>query len=496
MLPRFELMVAASADSAVLDSRSSGSRVEVAAALMQQPIALAPPPTGRAVIGQVSAAAEAFAVTPGLPVGEAFARCPQLKLVPPDPVAAASGWEAVLRALENIGAEVESDPDKPGIVFFESSGLEPLHRGFDGLIAAVRDAIGRPVRIGAAQTRFIALAAARTARPRKPRVIGNDLQRREFLANAPVGWLALYSKQCEQLAATLEKLGIETLGEFAVLRRAQVAERFGRIGLTARDLIYGQEPPLRPRRPAERLSERIELIDDAEGQGQNLQGAMAGDLERALTLLIERLLARPERADRTLRGFTLHASFIEGGSWSTRGLMREPTADPVRIKLIAERKLLELPEPASALEFSVDGFGPLDHEVLTLLHEDSPTERKHRLKVASEQARQAAGSPQKVARVVLMNEGSRLPERRAALSPGPVPLGRPKPAQLRADGEGNPLALRGHPVDQERERWVVEDRWWTGSPVRRRYFELVLKGGSNAVVFQDLKTKRWFEQRA
>ncbi len=31
---------------------------------------------------------------------------------------------------------------------------------------------------------------------------------------------------------------------------------------------------------------------------------------------------------------------------------------------------------------------------------------------------------------------------------------------------------------------------------RRRYFELVLKGGSNAVVFQDLKTKRWFEQRA
>lgn len=492
MLPRFELMVAAGRSEAA----GPRSHAETAKALMSQPIALAPPPTGRAVIGQVSAAAEAFAVTPGLAVGEAFARCPQLKLVPPDPAAAATGWEWVLQAVEGIGAEVESDPDAPGTLFFESAGLEPLHRGFDGVIAAVRDAIGRPVRIGSAQTRFVALAAARTARPRRPRIIRNDFERREFLANAPVAWLGLFSKQCEELAATLDKLGIETLGEFAVLRRAQIAERFGRIGLTARDLVHGQEPPLRPRKPSERLSERIDLIDDAEGQGSHARGAMSGDLERALTLLIERLVARPERAGRTLRGFSLNASFVEGGSWSTRALMREPTADPMRIKLVLERKLLELPEPASALGLTALGFGPLDHQVMTLIDDDSDEERSRRLKVASEQARQAAGSPEKVARVVRMNEGTRLPERRAALSPGPVPLGRPRPAQLRADRDGVPIALRGRPVTHERERWVVEDRWWTASPVRRRYFEVVLDGGSNAVVFQDLRSGRWFEQWA
>lgn len=491
MLPRFELMVAA--------ARGGRSHGDVAKTLMQQPIALAPPPTGRPVIGQVSAAAEAFAVTPGLAVGEAFARCPQLKLVPPDPAAAATGWERVLQAVEAIGAEVESDPAKPGTLFFKSDGLEPLHRGFDGVIAAVRDAIGRPVRIGAAGSRFVAMAAARTARPRRPRIIHNDLERREFLANAPVAWLGLHDKQLEVLAATLEKLGIETLGELAVLRRAQVAERFGRTGLAARDLVYGQEPPLRPRRPAENLSERIELVDDAEGQaslGEHARGAMSGDLERALTLLIERLVARPERANRTLRGLVLHASFVEGGSWSTHAILREPTADPARIKLVLERKLLDLPEPAAALEIVANGFGPLDHQALTLLEDDSEQEKKRRLKVASEQARQAAGSPEKVARVVRMNEGSRLPERRAALSPGPVMLGRPRPAQLRADREGVPVAVRGRPVEQERERWVVEDRWWTTSPVRRRYFEVVLQGGANAVVFQDLKSGRWFEQRA
>jgi protein ImuB len=486
MLPRFELLVAAAPAAAGADVRQ---------ALMREPIALAPAPGARPVIGQVSAAAEAFAVTPGLPVGEAFARCPQLKLVPPDPARAGSAWEWVLQALEGLGAEIESDPDSPGTLFFESAGLEPLHRGFDGVIAAVRNAIRRPVRIGAGPTRFIAQSAARTARPRKPKVIHNDLERRDFLANAPVGWLASHSPGCAQLATTLEKLGIATLGEFAVLRRAQVAERFGRIGLTARDLIYGQEPPLRPRKPAERLKEQIELIDDAAPQGAE-RGALTGDLERAVDLLIERLLARPERAGRTIRGFTLGARFVEGGSWSARGIMRVPTADAGRVRLVAMQKLKELPEPAAALELTVDGFGPLDHETATLFGDDSPEERAARLKTASEQARQAAGSSEKVARVMRLDEDSRVPERRAALSPGPVPLMQPQPAQVGSDKEGNPLRLRGKRVEQQRERWVVEDGWWTQRPVRRRYFELVLEGGANAVVFQDLGSRRWYLQAA
>ena len=33
---------------------------------------------------------------------------------------------------------------------------------------------------------------------------------------------------------------------------------------------------------------------------------------------------------------------------------------------------------------------------------------------------------------------------------------------------------------------MVEDRWWTARPLRRRYFELVLEDGRNVVVFRDL----------
>jgi len=43
---------------------------------------------------------------------------------------------------------------------------------------------------------------------------------------------------------------------------------------------------------------------------------------------------------------------------------------------------------------------------------------------------------------------------------------------------------------------VVEDRWWTGRPVRRRYFELVLGDGRDVTVFCVLGRGRWFSQRA
>ena len=75
-------------------------------------------------------------------------------------------------------------------------------------------------------------------------------------------------------------------------------------------------------------------------------------------------------------------------------------------------------------------------------------------------------------------------------------LGTPRPAAVRADARGLPLSLGRTAVESVAEEWVVEDRWWTGRPLRRRYFELVLAGGRNAVVFRDLCGGSWFEQRS
>jgi hypothetical protein len=55
--------------------------------------------------------------------------------------------------------------------------------------------------------------------------------------------------------------------------------------------------------------------------------------------------------------------------------------------------------------------------------------------------------------------------------------------------------VAGVAVDCVLEEWVVEDRWWTGLPVRRRYFELALVDGRNLSVFRDLVSGGWFLQR-
>jgi hypothetical protein len=80
---------------------------------------------------------------------------------------------------------------------------------------------------------------------------------------------------------------------------------------------------------------------------------------------------------------------------------------------------------------------------------------------------------------------------------GPRRLARPRPVAVVARARGGPpAAVDGVPVEAVLEEWVVEDRWWTGRPLRRRYFELLLEGGRNVVVFCDLVRGRWFAQRA
>ena len=75
-------------------------------------------------------------------------------------------------------------------------------------------------------------------------------------------------------------------------------------------------------------------------------------------------------------------------------------------------------------------------------------------------------------------------------------LSEPRPVAVRAGPGGAPAALGEREVDAVREEWVVEDRWWTSRPLRRRYFELVLADGRNTVVFRDLVGGGWFVQRA
>jgi hypothetical protein len=67
--------------------------------------------------------------------------------------------------------------------------------------------------------------------------------------------------------------------------------------------------------------------------------------------------------------------------------------------------------------------------------------------------------------------------------------------KVAAQGRGRPVRVDGRAVDAVRESWLVEDRWWTDRPVRRRYWEVVTTDGRDLVVFRDLVGGGWFLQR-
>jgi hypothetical protein len=75
-------------------------------------------------------------------------------------------------------------------------------------------------------------------------------------------------------------------------------------------------------------------------------------------------------------------------------------------------------------------------------------------------------------------------------------LNEPCTALVESHADGTPRRVNRQDVAVLREEWRVVDRWWTEEPVSRRYFDVVLETGENAVVFHDDDVGSWFTQRA
>jgi hypothetical protein len=81
------------------------------------------------------------------------------------------------------------------------------------------------------------------------------------------------------------------------------------------------------------------------------------------------------------------------------------------------------------------------------------------------------------------------------VSPRTRRLAVPRPADVVAGPGGRPEAVDRHEVVAVRESWLIEDRWWTDRPLRRRYWEVVTVDGRDLVVFRELADGRWFRHR-
>jgi len=322
--------------------------------------------------------------------------------------------EAMVRGLEAIGAAVESE--RVGEAFFALDGLRGIHGGDSaGVLAAARKAVGRERRIGVAPTRLASFAAAWKA-PRRSSAPGNaavvpPAALRSFVAPLRVAILPFRLDppltEVEQLVLALERLGVETLGALAGISADQMADRFGPLGLEALRLARGEEDPLCPRAPHEELAEEVALPEGAAGR----------QLDRALGLLVDRLLAAPQRRGRTLLGLRLGALLSAGGSWSVEQGLGRPSASARVLRSVLAPRLEALPSPATALRLRAVGLGPPAADQLELsVGGEEP--RRRRLGAAVREVRSVQGA-EALLKVLPVDLSSRVPERWAALTPFP-----------------------------------------------------------------------------
>ena len=222
-------------------------------------------------------------------------------------------------------------------------------------------------------------------------------------------------------------------------------------------------------------------------------------LERGLGLLIDRLIARRERRGRTFRAVALSAVLVEqGGTWREQVVFREALADPVRMRLALR--------PAPGADAGARRAAPVGGGALRAAHErpalaargpgggaggaasrgDPPDARGGwpRCRDAGARGRSLLALPRA--------PGDADPVRGTDRSAPPVG----SPARRGDRGRRRePAEVDSRTVDAVRESWLVEDRWWTERPLRRRYWEVVTTCGRDEVVFHDLMSGRWWRQR-
>jgi protein ImuB len=370
--------------------------------LALRPAALAPLPGTEPLLGPVTAAAEQLGVRPGMRMGEALAICPDLVLVEQDPAAAEQAWEEILQALEDSGFAV--DPAQAGCVYFETRGVERLYGGLEPALKRSLAAVASTwdARVGAADRRFAALAAATVARAGQVLIV-SDERVPEFLAPLPLELVPLEPRR----RAELHELGVKKVGQLAGLPGSAVAERLGPDGRRAWGLARGGKASrVRGRRPP---AEIVEALEFPEAVGNELT------LRRAFGALLETLLARPERRDRFIRKLALSARLVGGGSWRRSVTLRDATTEPERLKAALAPKLTELPAPVVELRLELVELTEDDGRQLELLPA-AGGELEVRLREGLRQVRASTGTGS-VNQVVEVAPWSRIPEARALFVP-------------------------------------------------------------------------------
>ncbi|HYU34550.1 MAG TPA: DNA polymerase Y family protein [Thermoanaerobaculia bacterium] len=462
--------------------------------------------------------ARSAGIKAGLTLPQARALCPKLVARSRDEECERAAQEALLEVAERFSPRVEDTGE--GTAFLDVNGIEHHFKGDSpeldlgrSLIAAA-EAEGLPARLGIASSKLAARIAA--GLPDSPVVVPPG-QEAEILAPLP---LARLSPEVE-IAETLERWGVRSIGDFAKLPQSRVASRLGKSGRDLHATARGIDPrPIIPREPPPTFNE-----------GMNLEWPLLS-LEPFLFVgraALERLCQRLEACGLACVRLELGLR-LEPDGHQTRSLdLPAPTRDVKTLLTLVRLDLEARPPGAPVVGFTFTAHPDRPREAQLSLYGPAALSPD---KLATTLARLFAllgpgrvGSPRLV-------DGHR-PERFALVefTPPPPPEVRraPRPGRgllavrvlrppvalevLTREPAGTtedepPVEVRPVVTAENEKRpkiegavrvasgpWGLEDGWWSEAPADRadrEYWDVELTTGGIYRLYRDRESGEWF----
>jgi len=201
------------------------------APLRNRPVAVAPLQSDRSVVLSVSSEARREGVFKGMPLKKAMKRCPELKVLPPDPEV----LEEACQHLAQTAARYTPiwEPSRPGHLYLDLTGSErlwgPVHDAARRFQKEIRDHLGLAGTLGVAANKLVSNAASRILSPgRDPMGMFNVEYGQESAFMAPLKVQALPGIGPVRQKTLLEDLNITRVGELAAMDVGRLKLIFGR----------------------------------------------------------------------------------------------------------------------------------------------------------------------------------------------------------------------------------------------------------------------------
>jgi len=437
-------------------------------------------------------------ILPGLRYGAGLSLCRDLRGGVVSSLDVGEAIALITQRLWQFSPHVEPAPNEPGIFWLNASGLRHVFASLniwaDAIRYALRDA-GFHAVVAVGFTRFGSYAAACSKRENV--VFGNADEEYESLRATPIVCLNVDPAARDMLF----KLGIERLGKFIDLPRAEIRKRFDPALETLHEMACGaQWRPLLPRAFTETV-ERTTTLDYPENNAERLLFILA----QMLTSILAALSQRHEALK------TLHLRFALGnrGEVVSEISPATPTLDSRSILMLLRLRLEQMTLTAGVEELVIRATSErASHHQLELFKETGG----HNLRLANDAIAKLRALLNENAIVCGRLHDGHLPEAqyrwepvRQLHAPQPTPgkthgivkrIFSPAmtlPPQSRHEPDGWLIAgLADGPVDENRGPFVISGGWWVQDETARTYYHVCTRSGRRLWIYQDHKRSRWF----